>query len=431
MAKVYTKGSTVVDEVLSGAERYDIKDNGGTPIESNVQINLATSVAVAGTTINAARLNNIETGIDTLDTKVADANDLLTTGGTTTAYTLTTTGAAALATGERFRVKFNATAGATPTLNRDSKGAKSLKYYDSTGTKQSCGATNIIANLITDIVYDGTDYVVIDPAGVSGGSSMTNSNISPTTANVTASVNTRYFADISGLTADRNFVLPAGAVGDEISINISVGDDTYELVIIGNTGITINGGAGATEWSRLFITGESVRLIATSTANWFIISDGRLPSMATFERITSAANTTHSADTDTKADWNSIPLNIGTCADTTNDRFIARRAGIYECSGGYAPVSAITDQKFVNVKVLKNGSTKIVSASQRQSAATSSSIVGASINPKPVSLAVGDYLEYFFNTEEANKGLLNTDYAGAGSNQLGAVSFFAVKEILR
>lgn len=173
MAKVYTKGSTVVDEVLSGAERYDIKDNGGTPIESNVQINLATSVAVAGTTINAARLNNIETGIDTLDTKVADANDLLTTGGTTTAYTLTTTGAAALATGERFRVKFNATAGATPTLNRDSKGAKSLKYYDNTGAKQACTSSNIVANLIADVVYDGTDYVVLDPAGVtgSGGSS--------------------------------------------------------------------------------------------------------------------------------------------------------------------------------------------------------------------------------------------------------------------
>ena len=168
MAKIYTKGSTVVDEVLSGAERYDIKDNDGTPIESNVQINLATSVAVAGTTINAARLNNIENGVDAIDTKVADANDLLTTGGTTTAYTLTTIGAASLATGERFRVKFNATAGATPTLNRDSKGAKSLKYYDSAGAKQACTSSNIVANLISDVVYDGTDYVVLDPAGAGG-----------------------------------------------------------------------------------------------------------------------------------------------------------------------------------------------------------------------------------------------------------------------
>ena len=147
--------------------------------------------------------------------------------------------------------------------------------------------------------------------------------------------------------------------------------------------------------------------------------------------LSSAANTTHSADTDTKADWNSLPTNIGSCGDTTNDRFLARRAGVYEATGGYAPASAITDQKFVNVKVLKNGSTKIVSASQRQSAATSSSIVGVAINPKPVSLTIGDYLEYYFNTEEANKGLLNTDYASSGSNQLGAVTFFAVKEILR
>lgn len=177
MAKLYTKGTTVVDEVLSGAERYDIKENAGTAFKSNMQIVLATGVSVAGTAINAARLNNIENGIDAVDTRVdnlnttvVDANNLLTTGGTTTAYTLTTTGAAALATGERFRVKFNATAGATPTLNRDSKGAKSLKYYDNTGAKQACTSSNIVANLITDVVYDGTDYVVLDPAGVSGGS---------------------------------------------------------------------------------------------------------------------------------------------------------------------------------------------------------------------------------------------------------------------
>lgn len=162
MAKLYTKGTTVVDEVLSGAERYDIKENAGTAFKSNMQIVLATGVSVAGTAINAARLNNIETGIDTLDTKVADATDLLTTGGTSTAYTLTTTGVAALATGEAFRVKFHATAGATPTLNRDSKGAKSLKYYDTAGAKQACTSSQIVANMIINILYDGTDYVLLN-----------------------------------------------------------------------------------------------------------------------------------------------------------------------------------------------------------------------------------------------------------------------------
>jgi hypothetical protein len=82
MPKLYTP-NTWVDEVLSGAERYDIETNGGTPIETNVQINLATSVAVAGSPVNAARMNNIENGIDDLD-------DALVAGNATNEHALTT-----------------------------------------------------------------------------------------------------------------------------------------------------------------------------------------------------------------------------------------------------------------------------------------------------------------------------------------------------
>lgn len=87
-----------------------------------------------------------------------------TTAGTSTAYTLTTfaTGVA-LTTNERWTVKFNATAGSSPTLNRDSKGAKSLMYYNASGTKTACTSSQIVANLISDVIYDGTDYVVLDP----------------------------------------------------------------------------------------------------------------------------------------------------------------------------------------------------------------------------------------------------------------------------
>jgi hypothetical protein len=55
--------TTWVDEVLAGDERYDIKDNGGTEIHGNVQIALKTSVSQAGTTVNAAKLNNLEAGV--------------------------------------------------------------------------------------------------------------------------------------------------------------------------------------------------------------------------------------------------------------------------------------------------------------------------------------------------------------------------------
>jgi hypothetical protein len=87
-----------------------------------------------------------------------------TTGGTSTAYTLTPTPAlTALATGQRFNVTFNATAGATPTLAISGLTAKSLKYYDAAGAKQAVSSTQIAANLNSDVIYDGTDYVVVSP----------------------------------------------------------------------------------------------------------------------------------------------------------------------------------------------------------------------------------------------------------------------------
>jgi len=58
----YSK-TTWVDEVLAGAERFDIKDTGGTTIHGDTQIVLKTSVSVPGTSINATNLNKIEQGI--------------------------------------------------------------------------------------------------------------------------------------------------------------------------------------------------------------------------------------------------------------------------------------------------------------------------------------------------------------------------------
>jgi hypothetical protein len=96
-----------------------------------------------------------------------------------------------------------------------------------------------------------------------------------TTANVTAAVNTRYELDISGLTAARSFVLPAGAVGDRIEVLLTVGDATYELNIIGDTGISINSRAAATLFTCLVVAGEHLAFVATSTSNWALVADGR------------------------------------------------------------------------------------------------------------------------------------------------------------
>lgn len=95
-----------------------------------------------------------------------------TTGGTSTAYTLTPTPASiANATGQRFRVTFNAASGATPTLAVSGQTAKNLKYYDSAAAKQAITSTQVPINWISDVEYDGTDWVVLNPSGGSFNSS--------------------------------------------------------------------------------------------------------------------------------------------------------------------------------------------------------------------------------------------------------------------
>ena len=104
---------------------------------------------------------------------------------------------------------------------------------------------------------------------------------SVTTANVTGVVGQMSALDVSGLTAARNFVLPAvAAVDDRVGVYITASCTTAgrELIIIGDTGDTINGGSAATEWSRLFIANECVilRCVTANTA-WVVENDGRIP----------------------------------------------------------------------------------------------------------------------------------------------------------
>lgn len=75
MSIPYTK-TVWNDEVLAGAERFDIKDNVGTMLHENVQIALKTIVTTAGTSIDAAVMNNIEDAIEAL-AAMADDRELV------------------------------------------------------------------------------------------------------------------------------------------------------------------------------------------------------------------------------------------------------------------------------------------------------------------------------------------------------------------
>ena len=169
MAKIYSK-NVWEDEALADDPRFNILEDDGTPIYSDTQIAQVTDVIQVGTAVDASLMNNIEDGIDAIDTLLDTVNRNLTqriltaytTGGSSTAYTLTTTDAPELATNERWRVIFHTGSGATPTLNRDGKGAKSLRIYDASGTLVAPTSTTLLANMRTDVVYDGTYYIILD-----------------------------------------------------------------------------------------------------------------------------------------------------------------------------------------------------------------------------------------------------------------------------
>lgn len=98
----------------------------------------------------------------------ADAGQLQSQG--TTAFTTTNSGAAfsltpvpalpPYAPNQRFQVKFSANSTGADTLNISARGAKALKQYSSTGAKIPAV---FASDMIADVVYDGTDMVVMDP----------------------------------------------------------------------------------------------------------------------------------------------------------------------------------------------------------------------------------------------------------------------------
>lgn len=162
----------------------------------------------------------------------------------------------------------------------------------------------------------GVDILEIDVQAVVG-------------ANVSFEVGKSYFLDLSGMTANRNGVLPAGTAGDEIVVHITDGDDTYAFILIGDAGVTINGGAAATEWSRLFITGETIIFIATSATNWQVIQDGRIPSKGSIE---DATGTPVNDSTLTQVALDTILVDIGDVVDAANNRINIRRSSRYQVS---------------------------------------------------------------------------------------------------
>lgn len=241
-------------------------------------------------------------------------------------------------------------------------------------------------------------------------------------AAMTMAVGALYVVDGSALTANRTYTLPTTAdVGDRIGVMMSAGSASYEVLLTAGSGDTLNGVAGGTEWSRLFITGEVVMLrciVANST--WIVEHDGRIPCVAAME---DANATTLSHSTFTKITFDTERFDIGGIADpTTNNRFRIRRAGRYS-GAGLVNIAAVDSGTRIIARIYKNGSS--VSEIARSSAPNVSGGTGVGSGADTLEFAVGDLIElYGFWSITGGTGSKTTD------NAVGARTYMSLTEVL-
>lgn len=242
------------------------------------------------------------------------------------------------------------------------------------------------------------------PSGGGGGSSLT--QVTGTDANVTMAVNSLYVLDGSILTADRTYTLPAtAAVGDKVGIMLTAGSSSYEVLLTASSGDTLNGIAGGTEWSRVFITGEVVVIQCTvANTTWIVDQDGRIPQKAKMYLSTAAdgeAASTYTRPTAaaTPGAWTDEYDNAN-LTSTSNDRIYSRRTNLFIVAVAYAPKDAGTTGQFVNLEVRKNSSTVVGGPSATLTAANVNRINAT----MTTSISAGDYVDFYYRTFDGNIG---------------------------
>lgn len=128
---------------------------GGSKVSTQIQVNAGSDDATLVTPKKLAESNR------------SQASMAFTTTGTGAAYLMSPVPTVtALAANQRYTVKFHASSTVTPTINISSLGAKRLKQYTSAGAKVDA---TLVAGQISDVIYDGTDLVVMNqlpPAGL-------------------------------------------------------------------------------------------------------------------------------------------------------------------------------------------------------------------------------------------------------------------------
>lgn len=241
------------------------------------------------------------------------------------------------------------------------------------------------------------------------------------TAAVTGVVGTLHV--FTGLTADRDFTLPAtAAVGDRIGVTFPAGSASYEILLKSASGDKINNvDCSATEWSRLFIAGETVifRCVDASTVDWVVEYDGRIPQCCEMYLSTAAAST-ETANTFTKATnksgvWTNS-VDVGSLADASTGKITFRRACKAIICGASRASANQNNQTFYSLGLYLNGALKWFAQLTHSSSAASTPTTPSTADV--YTFSAGDYIEHYYRSSAGSSGAAIT------------YNFFSVSEIL-
>lgn len=265
------------------AGRHDAQDNDFTTGINQCLNKDGSNSATGNLNLGGFRYTNSAAATARTDlAQVAQVQDgdyiwLGTTGGTATAQTATASPAiTAYKAGQKFRAKIGASLGSTGTvttahtINVNSVGAKNIVNQD--GTNPTAGTW--VAGAIIELIYDGTNFVIVnDPGGwqtlaptISGSGSMTVSSQSNAMAEY------RKSGKIVTLLWDISFSLggtAAQAVNSTAPVNSAVGSTATGQVLFGIPFLTNGGATGLGQ--NYFTTASNIVFYTNTSAsppNW-------------------------------------------------------------------------------------------------------------------------------------------------------------------
>jgi hypothetical protein len=222
---------------------------------------------------NSAWVRRFHADADLISELVGQAYTAYTTAGSSGAFTLTPVPAVAAYTAPmRYHIKFHVGGNGSDTISISGLGNKNLKQYDSSGNKVS---PVIVAGLQSDIVFDGTDVVILDPLPAS-----TNS-VAPvvgTARNAKMSVATP--SAVSTFTADE--IIIESAIGGT-AVKLSSYSQTINLATVGAGGMD-TGAAPASGFVSLYAIAKagganpSILACAVATSSGSIYGGANMPS---------------------------------------------------------------------------------------------------------------------------------------------------------